>query len=301
MPGHHLKTREGYNLMQQLSISAFVCTLALLSFLPYILNMELYDEDPDTPYSGGADDTLIDIVNAVLVACTSMMFLEALLDSNSRYLPIKVAFPRFIMVFGVLCTCLALYSQDIRGIDRLNFLICSHYAKTYFLCGGIFLRLVRDAAKRGSYLFCVYVFGVIMYTIEMLLRQWGAYYDKSDSFVILQHCVTATTLMYGAYFAYRAVKLCPSLTAKGGSNIGYHYYDVMSHTVICIFVVAAYVINMLFGFQMWKNTSAAEMAAYSFLGLSATMLFFCFSSSSIAQRHFLMAKVGFQNYTLVAY
>ena len=285
-----LKPREGYNLVQQLTISAIVCTLAILSFLPYMLNMELYDDDPDTPYSGGADDALIDIVNAVLVSSMSMMFLEALLDSNTLYIPIKIAFPRFIMVFGVLCTSIALYTQQGDGLDRLHFIVCSHYAKAYFFCGGVFLRLVRDAASRGYFMLALYLFGVILYTTEMLLRQWGAYYDKGASFTVLQNVVTVTTLIYGLFFAFRAVQLFMVLDAET-CGVGHHYYDVMSHVIICIFVFSAYFINMAFGFQTWKETTADEITAYNLVGLFIISLFF-FASSNIAQRHFVMAKVS---------
>ena len=285
-----LKPREGYNLVQQLTISAIVCTLAILSFLPYMLNMELYDDDPDTPYSGGADDVLIDIVNAVGVSCLSMMFLEALLDSSSLYIPIKIAFPRFIMVFGVLCTCLGLLTQQSDGLDRLNFLVCSHYAKAYFLCGGISIRLLRDAADRGSFVLSIYLFGVTLYTTDILMLQWSVYFAMSKSFVIMHNCVTVATLLLGLYFAFRAVQLFMSHNV-GGAGIGHHYYDVMSHVVICLFMFMGTTINMAFGFQPWKDTTAEEIAAYNFVGLFVIVLFF-FTSSYIAQRHFVMAKVS---------
>ena len=280
-----------YNLIQQLSVLVAVCTLASCSFLPYFLQLDLYDADPDTPYSGAVDDLLIDIINAVVVACMSMMLLEALIDSNNLYLPIKIAFPRFLMVFGILFISLVLYGQQTDGMNRLSFLVCSHYAKIYFICGGIFVRLLQDATEQGSYRWLVYVHGIGLYTAEVSLRQWGAYIDKSHSFVILQNFVTVGTLSMGIYFMIRAAQLLMSLNDTHDSHAtGHHYHDSVSHMIIFIFVFCAHVINMAFGYQTWKNTTAAEFTAYNIFGLFACVLFF-FTSSYIAQRHFVMAKV----------
>jgi hypothetical protein len=288
-PNPLLKKGE-YNLIQQLSICVVVCTLAFLSFLPYILKIELYDEDPDTPYSGAADDVLIDIINAVMVACMSMMLLEALLDSNTLYLPIKIAFPRFLMVLGVLFITLALYGQQVDGTDRLNFLICSHYAKLYFICAGLSLRLLREAAaERGSYRWILYIFGIILYMTEMQLRHWGAYFSKSDTFIIVQNCVTGATLLVAVFIVIKVVQ-CFQSHDHARQSKGQHYYDLMSHGIVCICSFGVNFINVVYGFQSWKNTTAKEITAYNIVGLFAIVLFF-FTSSHMAQRHFVMAKV----------
>ena len=280
-----------YNLAQQLSILVVVCTLASCSFLPYLLQLDLYDADPDTPYSGAADDLLIDITNAVVVACMSMMLLEALLDSNSHYLPIKIAFPRFLNMFGVLFISVVLYGQQTDGMNRLSFLVCSHYAKVYFIGAGVSLKMLREAAERGSKQWSLHMLGVILITTDMLGRQWGAYVNKSGTFVIAQNCVVVGTVILAVYFLTRVVQLvlCQDDDLR---NIGHRNYDIMSHAIIFILIFGINSVNVAFGFQTWKETSAAEIAGYSFMCLFVSVLFF-FMSSYIAQRHFVMAKVCF--------
>jgi hypothetical protein len=151
MPERKTSTHEavegGYNLLQQLTIFAIIFILTVMSFLPCILKLEIHDDEPEEPYSGEANSPLIDIVNTALVACTSMMFLDALLGAKTLYLPIKIAFPRFVMVLGVLFTSSALYMQRGDSLDRLNFLISSHYAKIYVTCGGLCQRCHRKGSQ----------------------------------------------------------------------------------------------------------------------------------------------------------
>jgi hypothetical protein len=283
---------EGYNLTQQLIVSAFICTLSLTSFLPYLLNVDLYDEDPDTPYSGAADEVLLDVTNAVLVACTTMMFLEALLDANTRYLPIKIVFPRFIMVFGVLVVSLSLYFHHSEGMDRLSFMSCMLHAKGYFICGGLMLRLLKDTAAQKSKL-CIYALATISLVVDMQLHLWAQYYPQSSSLAFFRTCVSFCTLLVGAYFVFKLIQLSVS---KVHDDSGHHSYDLMSHLVICVFLFGTYAVTIYFwsnkiSSTVWKDATAEEIAAHNFVALLAIVLFF-FTSSHIAQRAFVLAKVS---------
>jgi signal transduction histidine kinase/CheY-like chemotaxis protein len=284
-----LKTNEGYNLRKQLAICIAVMFFSLISFLPYMLGLELYDEDPNTPYSGASTDPLIDIVNAVLVACMCMMLLEALLDAQSLYIPIKIAFPRFVMVLGVLFTSLVYYLRPHEeNLDRLNFLICSHYARLYAICGGISFRLLNDSTERGRRQWLRYVCAIILFLTEMQLKQWTSYYKIDNSFFnVFATCITFGTILICVFFV---VKVCQLSTARSSEfNLGHHYYDLISHAVLSIAVFGMNTINIYFGFQSWKHTSGVEIAGYNLVCLFATVLFF-FTSSYISQRHFVKAK-----------
>lgn len=288
---------KGYNLREQLTSSSMVLVLALVSFLPYMVNLELYDDDPDSPYEGASRDPVIDIVNAVLVACMSMMLLEALLDSESRYIPIKIAFPRFIMVLGVLLTTLALYlhEESRDSLDRLNFLICSHYARIYFICGGISLRLLRDSKSSFSgQTPKLYILAIFLFILDMQLKQWKIYFPVNDGLTIFQHCVTVSTLIISVCFAVRIGQLVYVIKDSSEDKIGHSYYDLTSHAIILIFVIGANSINIGHGLQTWKNTTANEIVAYHFVALFVTVIFF-FMSSYIAQRHFVRTESQLMN------
>lgn len=290
-PKEKRKNRNSeYNQIQNVYIFTFVCTASFLSFLPYILQMELYDEDPDTPYSGAVDSPKIDIVNAVNISCLSMLSLEIFLDSNTLYIPIKIAFPRFIMILGLLVTSLVVaFQPGSNSKNRLSFIVCSHYAKIYLTCAGISLGLLRDAAKRKSKERVPYAIAVVLLTSEMTIRQWGAYFDRSHEFLIAQNCVTLSTLIVGVYMSVRVVQHY-LFRDHNRDNIGRHYYDYMSHFIICILIFGLNISNVSFGMQSWKNTTTNELTVYNFIFLFAAVLFF-FTSSYIAQRHFVKAEV----------
>jgi signal transduction histidine kinase/CheY-like chemotaxis protein len=284
------KADEGYNLRKQLAICSAVISLTLISFLPYMLGLELYDEDPSTPYSGASTDALIDIVNAVLVACMCMMLLEALLDAQSLYIPIKIAFPRFVMVLGVLFTSLAYYLHPYEdNLDRLNFLICSHYARLYVICGCLSFRLLKDATETGRKQWLGYLFTIALYLTELQLKQWSVYFHAdSVPFYILRTCVSCGAGLVGIYLIFKIIQLS---MARDNSeiNLGLHYYNLISNVVLTVFIVGGNAINIAFGFQSWKNTSATEVAGYYSISLFAMVLFF-FTSSYISQRHFVKAE-----------
>ena len=282
---------EGLNLIQQVGIAVVICLLSFFSFLPCVLKLELYADEPDAPYTGGANDVLVDIINAVTVGSSAIMLLEALLDSNTLYIPIKISLPRFIMVLGVLFSSLVLYVKPSADLERLNILICSHYAKIYFICAGIYFRLLQDAVEQGGCRWIIYAFGATLYTAELLLRQWGAYYRRSEAYIIVHNCITICGLLFGLYFILRAVYLFRHRNYRCDNYSGGHrYYDLMSHIIICVFVFGMNIVNISFGYQSWLDTSSAEIAGYTVVGLFASVLFF-FTSSYIAQRHFVLAKV----------
>ena len=220
-----------------------------------------------------------------------MMLLEALLDSNNRYLPIKIAFPRFIIVLGSLCINLGHYVQRGGNKDHLNFLLCSFYARLNFLCAAISFRLMRDAAKREFYDFAEYVIGILVLFTELVLRQWSSYYDRNKSFVFAQNCLTAVTLVMIFYILVRVVQHYFSrVNSDDFQHRGRYYYDYMSHLTICVLILGSSMIKMSFGFQSLKYVTANEIVAHHCVGLFATVMFF-FTSSYIAQQHFVKAEV----------
>lgn len=85
---------------------------------------------------------------------------------------------------------------------------------------------------------------------------------------------------------YKVVQLYTSKNRDDNSS-----YDVMSHLVLCVFYYGTLAVKFIFSSKTWKDTTAAEIAGYNFVGLFATVLFF-FTSSHIAQQHFVMAKVS---------
>jgi hypothetical protein len=281
---------EGYNLLQQLTISAIICTLAFSSFLPFILKIDIYNDDPGIPYSGAADDVLIAVTNAVVVTCTLMMLLAVLLNAFTLYLPIKLAFPRFIMVVGVLVVTLSLYFQPLKGMDRLSFISCMLQANGYFICGGFMLKLFRDAynAEQNGHKCCIHAAAAIVLIMDMQVHRWAAYYPKSTSFNIIQGCVSLCTLSVGLYLVFRVVQLS---LFKGPDDSGHRSYDLMSHLVVCVYGFGTYGVSLYYGSNRWKDCSAEELAAYHFVCLSAMVLFF-FTSSYVAQRAFVLAKVS---------
>jgi hypothetical protein len=281
-------TKTSFNLLQQFYFSAVICTLSFSSFLPFMLGMEIYDDDEDIPYSGAADNVLLAITNAVLVACTLMMVLEALLDSNTLYLPIKVVFPRFIMVVGVLFVSLTLYFQPLEGLDRLSFFSCMLQAEGYFICGGLMLKLIKDNAKHNFCKWCFLIVATIVSIADMQLHRWAAYYPETTSFTIIQGCVSFCTLIIGTYLFFRTLQLSVS---KHWDDSGHHAYVLMSYLTICVYGFGTYSVSLYFGRTRWKDSSAEELAAYMYVSLSALVLFF-FTSSHIAQRAFVLAKVS---------
>jgi hypothetical protein len=279
---------EGYNVTQQVCSSIIICASALLGFLPYMLNKKFHDEEgPSIPYSDGSDDVLIDITNAALVSCMTMMWFEALLDSNTLYLPIKIAFPRFLIVFGVLVISLSFYFQDFdEETDRLRYLTCMLFAKGYFICGGLTLKLVVDTIEQRSYQWIIYVAAAVLFTADFMLHQWAPYYPKSEIFTIVQVLVSVCSFCVSLFFLYKVAQLCISKNRNEEGS-----YDVMSHLVVCVFYFGTLIVDSCFPAETWKVTTATEIALYNFVGLFAIVLFF-FTSSFIAQRHFVTAKVS---------
>ena len=281
-----IKAEEAYNLRMQVIMTTVATTCTVVSFLPFMLGLELYDEDPSTPYSGASTDPLIDIVNAVMLACMCMMMLEALLDSQSRYIPIKISFPRFVTVLGVLFTSVLYYKSSCDdGFDRLNFLVCSHYARVYFVCGGLFLRLLKDAAEIGRRQWFGYVLALGLYLTETQLKFWTAFYNfENVFFYIFKTIISAGSILTAVFFVVKVFQLSTARTHHHD-----HYYNLMSHVVLSCFVIGMNVVNIACGFQTWKSTSATELAAYYFIFLFCTVLFF-FTASFISQRHFVKAE-----------
>jgi hypothetical protein len=248
---------------KQLAIWAAVTLLTLVSFIPYILGLDLHDEDPSTPYSGASTEPLIYIISAVVVACMCMMLLEALLDAQSLYIPIKIAFPRFVMVLGVLFANLAYYFLDphANSLDSLNFLVCAHYAKLYVICGGISFRLLNDTFKQGRQQWFGYALIIVLYITELQLKQWTSYYHNMNNirlFYIFKTCVSFGTILIGLYFLYKVIEL--SVVVRSCNiDLGQRYYDLMSHVVLSIIVFGMNTVNICFGFQSWKKLSLPDI------------------------------------------
>lgn len=282
---------ERFNIMQQLVIAGVICAFSIVAYLPVILNMELYMKDPDADYDGYADLKLVDISNTAVVSTMSMMVLESLLDANTRYLPIKIAFPRFVMVLGILITSAALHAVEMDGMDRLNFIVCSHYAKAYFLCAGIYLRMLKDAGERGKIQFTVYAVGLFIFMAEVFVLQWSAYYPPSFGFAMGKLGVNISSMLVAIYCACRALLLVAFRADDEKINIESHYYDVMSHLLICVFTLATHAVNVAFGLQPWADTTSPELSAYCFVTLFCTLIFF-FTSNYIAGRNFVQAQVS---------
>jgi signal transduction histidine kinase/CheY-like chemotaxis protein len=279
---------KSFNLLEQFFSSIAICTFSMMAFLPFLLNKKFYDEDPSVPYSDGSHDVLIDISNACLVSCMMMMCIEALLDSNSLYLPISIAFPRFLMVLGVLIVSLSFYFIDFKGNDRLQFLTCMLFAKGYFICGGLTLKLVSNAVAERSKIWIMYVVAMVLYTTDFMFRQWVKYFPPNDGLNMFGYAISCSSFIATLFFVYKVIKLSISKSRQGKEREK-GSYDVMSHLVLCVFYFGTMTVNLCYPSTTWKETRAAELAGYNFVGLFATVLFF-FTSSHIAQRHFVRAE-----------
>lgn len=275
-----------YTLTVQIIGTAILFFLAVLSFLPLIIGMEFLDDDPTVPYSDGSGNMLIDVTNGSIMSCTTMLCIEALMDSTTLYIPIKIAFPRFLTVCGVLLISVTFYFQDFDENERLQYFVCMLFAKGYFICGGLLFKMLTDSIERRSYTWIAYVVAIILYAADFLLHQWAAYLPPSTPFTVVQYSVRACTLIVSLCFVYVVAQL---FLKKSRNTDG--SYDVMSHVVVCVFYFGTIIVNFSFGSTKWKHATAAEIAAYNYVGLAAIVLFF-FSSSHIAQRQFVAAQVS---------
>ena len=254
---------EGYNLSIQIFSTVIVCALALIAFVPYMLDMEFHEDDPEIPYTSESDEKMVDITNAVMTSCSAMMGLEALLDANTLYLPIKIAFPRFLMVFGVLLISLSFYCFDFECHEKLHYMVSMQFARGYVICGGLALKLVADAvATEKKPKWIAYVLAVVVFTADFMNHQWTAFYPDSSTVLIYKSCVSICSFCYGLYFLYKVIHLSISSSRdKRGS------YDVMSHLVVCVFYFGTICVKFSFRTDHWKRTTSTELACYNFVGL----------------------------------
>jgi hypothetical protein len=283
---------QEFSTAQQRYALVYICISSLISFLPYMMGLELHDDEPEVPYNGAVDDELMTVTNAVCVACSAMMLIESFLDSFTMYIPIKIAFPRFIMVVGLFLVSLLPYLvQPEPGMDALSFMACSLFAKGYCFIGGLALRMLRDTAEENSsskLKLCAYAACVALFTADFQLHQWEAYHSPSASYGILMVTVSIFSVLVGLYLVFRVVQL---LLARDHSGFNvHHYYSVMSHMIVSFFFFATYAVVLFSPATTWKEYTVRELATYQFIGLFVVVFFF-FASSYIAQRNFVATKV----------
>jgi len=280
--------REGYSYSQQIRIWLFVCIFVLTSFLPFMLGMNMYDDEPDVPYNGAVDDTRVEVANAVIVGCTALMTVEAFLDSKTLYIPIKIAFPRFVTVVGVLLVSILPYLIDVgHGMDKLNFHACSTFAKGYCIVGGLGVQLLHDAAPiKNTYTirFYMYSSAVVLFTANYELHLWNSYVDSSHSYQLAMNIVGLLSLLVAIYFVFRSIEL--ALKKDHDGFFGLHYYDLMSHVIVSAFFFGTYAVVIFSSAETWKDYTHRELLAYQYIDLVIIAMFF-FTSSYIAQQNFV--------------
>lgn len=253
--------KKEYNLKQQCRSAIFICGISLVGFLPYMLGLKFHFKDDDTEVHSSASTALItDVSNAAIASCTAMMWIEALLDSFTLYIPIRVAFPRFLMVCGVLSISVSLYFFDYEENERLHYTVCMQYAKGYFVCGGLLFKLLADAVDRKSRQRFIYFIAIIVYTGDSLSHQWDDYYSNLSPLLVLgQYVLTLCSVLVSVYFAYSIAQIVMPRTTWNVEGS----YRLMSHSVICIMYFGTYIVTYSFPAKTWQETSGTQLAAYN--------------------------------------
>ena len=262
------------------------------TFLPYLLGLDFHDDEPEVPYSGAVEGEKVEVSNAVMFAAMCLMLIEAVLDSKTLYIPIKIAFPRFITVVGVLLISLLPYVLDVgHGMDRLNFHACSMFAKGYFIVGGLSVQLLHDSApvkEVYTWRFYMYSSAVVLFTANYQLHQWKSYIDPNSGYLITMSVVGVLSVLVALYFVFRAGQLL--FLNNPDKFYGPHYYDLMSHVIVSLFFFGTYSVVIFSSAETWKDYTVTELVAYQYIDLAIIVLFF-FTSSYIAQQNFVSAKV----------
>ena len=273
------------NVKAQVVQSAVICVLAVSCYLPLFLDMKLNFDKPHEAYSDEMDSELITVANAIVIGSTGLMLFEALLDSQMLYLPIGLSFPRFVTILGFFIVSIPLYFRRREGIHRLNFIVCSLYAKGYFLCGGLSLNLLRISTKKSFSTLGFYVLSNTIFVTSFQLLHWSAYFEKGCLLDNVATLLCVCSVLLALCYLYRVGKLF--MYKERDFDLS---YQLISHLVICIFVIGRFFINLGFGFTEWEFVSSEEVASYLFLDLFAIALLF-FKLSYAAQRYFVSAKV----------
>ena len=126
-----------------------------------------------------------------------------------------------------------------------------------------------------------------MFVFNCQIYVWEAYYKRKTVLTVLISIGNAFTVFVCISFLFRIVQLL--MLMEDISNYS-HYHNLMSHVIVCIYVIPTFVISKCFGSNPWKEVTEQEFFLYNMVEVCSIVLFF-FTSSRIAQRHFVHAKV----------